>query len=1030
GRRDTDKNKVYVQVAGNPQVFEVKADKLGDLFVAPASLRDPRVARFRPADARRVEIARPDAQITLADERDESAKEDHWKLVQPTKADAEAGKVTELLDRVTELRATGPDLIDKADPKAYGLDPTVAGARMTIELSEETPGDDKARRPRTVTLRIGRRDTDKNKVYVQVAGNPRIDAVPDDFLKLFDRPALAYRGRRVIDVAANKVAAISVQRPGERYKLEQAGGTWKLAEPASAPAEAGKASTLVNDLSRLEVVEYVADAPTPEDLAKYGLSAPPLAATLTFTDPAQPPKTVQVGGPRQGKPEVYAKLADAPGVFAVRETIKTELDQPSLAYRPLQLWQLAPEAVTAVEVQRGNEKYRLSRDGGSWKLTGPFDAPASAQMALSLVNQVASPRAERYEAHAAGDAAKYGLDKPEVRVTVFSEGGPKGLTIGKPAAADVKSRFAKPADGDAVVVVPEALAKAADRPALDLIDPDLLSLNPNQIAAARGTGPEGAWELRRDNGDWKVASLNPPVAADRLVVQGLLRPWADLRAEKFAAYGPQTDWAKYGLGRSANTITVTVGGTNESHTLTIGRPIDVASGGPSAARDAHYARLDGRPGVVVLPGALARELARSPLDLVDRTLFAFDPSELTAIRRTGPAGPLELTRADEGWQLAKPTAHKADQPGLEELAERLGGLRAVRVAALDAKDLTKFGLDRPAAVVALVLKDKGGKQSEKVLQVGAAVVPLPGAEERYGRVDGHGTVVVLPAAVSKALTADAIKFRDRSVARFPDADRVFVEHGQRRVTFAKLDGAWKMTEPAAAEAESSELDDLVNAVSRLRADELVAEKPADLKAYGLDKPEARWRFLAGDREVLNVLVGKRDAATGRNYAKLANGDVVFLLSPDLSHRLLAEYRKRTLWSGLDAAGVETLVYSVGDQTLVLQKVNDAWQVPGKPDQAVNAAAVNDVVAALAGLKVERYVTDKNADLKQYGLQPPQRTIVARSRTGVTATLYLGRPEDGSKRVYARVLDPNRSDVFVLSEADSTRLVKELKAFGK
>src|SRR5262249_45352451 len=224
----------------------------------------------------------------------------------------------------------------------------------------------------------------------------------------------------------------------------------------------------------------------------------------------------------------------------------------------------------------------------------------------------------------------------------------------------------------------------------------------NQIAAARGAGPDGTWELRKDNGDWKVASLNPPVAADRLVVQGLLRPWADLRAEKFAAYGPQTDWAKYGLDRSANTITVTVGGTNESHTLTIGRPIDVASGGTSAARDAHYARLDSRPGVVVLPGALARELARSPLDLVDRTLFAFDPSELAAIRRTGQAGPLELTRAEDGWQVGvpaaagRPSGPKAGQPGLGGVGRRLGGGRAGRGGAPGAEDLSQIRAGRPA----------------------------------------------------------------------------------------------------------------------------------------------------------------------------------------------------------------------------------------------------------------------------------------------------------------------------------------------
>jgi hypothetical protein len=50
--------------------------------------------------------------------------------------------------------------------------------------------------------------------------------------------------------------------------------------------------------------------------------------------------------------------------------------------------------------------------------------------------------------------------------------------------------------------------------------------------------------------------------------------------------------------------------------------------------------------------------------------------------------------------------------------------------------------------------------------------------------------------------------------------------------------------------------------------------------------------------------------------------------------------------------------------------------------------------------------------------------------GVTATLYLAKPEPATKRVYARVLDPGRTDVFVVSEADAGRLVKEPKDFYK
>src|SRR5205823_9161243 len=166
---------------------------------------------------------------------------------------------------------------------------------------------------------------------------------------------------------------------------------------------------------------------------------------------------------------------DAPAVFALRDSVKAQIDQPSLAYRPMQLWQLGVGSVNAVEVQRGEDKYRISREGTAWKVSGPFDAPAAAATVQPLLAQLTAPRVERYEAHQADDPAKYGFDKPELRLTVYAAGeaGPKGLIVGKYVGAERTSRYAKVADGDAVVVVPEALVQAADRPALALLDRQL-----------------------------------------------------------------------------------------------------------------------------------------------------------------------------------------------------------------------------------------------------------------------------------------------------------------------------------------------------------------------------------------------------------------------------------------------------------------------------------------------------------------------------------------------------------------------------
>jgi hypothetical protein len=413
------------------------------------------------------------------------------------------------------------------------------------------------------------------------------------------------------------------------------------------------------------------------------------------------------------------------------------------------------------------------------------------------------------------------------------------------------------------------------------------------------------------------------------------------------------------------------------------------------------------------------------LDFVSRDLLSFDPAQLTAIRRHGGED-LEFAKGADGWTFVKPAGQKLDQAGMGELAEQLAHLRVTRIIALDAGDPSRFGLDAPAATVTLVIRGAEGQTSDKVIEIGRTTSARHDEPEgsRYVRLAGSQTVGILPPALGEKLTGDALRFRDRDIAHFADADRAIVDQGGRHLTFTKADGAWKLTEPLAAAADQAGLDELVDGLRRLRAYELVAERSTDLKKFGLDEPEAHWQFFSGDKPVLNLLVGKGERNTGRRFAKLADGEMIFLLDAPLAQRLLAEHRKRELWTGIDPTQVETLIYGVGDKTLVLQKVENAWQVPGKPDQPVNAAVINELVAAFASLKIERYVADKDADLKRFGLQPPARTIVLRPRTGNPQTIYLGGYEPGSKRLYGRTYDPARNDAFVISEADSARLLKE------
>src|SRR5262249_39697907 len=156
--------------------------------------------------------------------------------------------------------------------------------------------------------------------------------------------------------------------------------------------------------ARLEAVEYVADEATPEALDKtYGLAKPALSATVTFTDAKKPAQTLLVGKQRPGKQEYFAKLASAPGVFAVRKDTHDDLDGDSRAYRPLELWRVPQDEIAELRVRKGGPEYRLRREGGAWKITGPFEAPASPEAVKPLAEQASELRAERFVAHAPSD---------------------------------------------------------------------------------------------------------------------------------------------------------------------------------------------------------------------------------------------------------------------------------------------------------------------------------------------------------------------------------------------------------------------------------------------------------------------------------------------------------------------------------------------------------------------------------------------------------------------------------------------------
>jgi len=1023
------------QIVGNDLVFELRTDKLNDLFPANLEeLRDARLARWDTAEVQSVVVAlkgKPATTVTrkpgVKDADKDEDRQDRWYVGDRL---AESAKVTELLDALSKLEAKAKDEFtdnpDAAKLTAAGID-VAAGTKISITVQPRSATGDAALPPRTISYTVGNDDATKKKLALLVAGRERLNFVDDAVFKFIDRPALAYRSRKLIDTAGLTLDALAVTREGEAFALALAkkekpadADAWNFTAPIAAPADAGKVTPFAEKFTKLEVIDYLEEAPTPEDLdKKYGLAKPRFTVNLGFAGPNAAPQVLTVGVAREGKPEAYARLNNG-NVFSIAKAVPDALEAGAVALLAPQLWSIPDGKLKSVTVTRDkNPPYTLTETAGAWALAGPFSAVLPKATIDPTIIGLRVVNVAKYETLAAKNLADFGLDQPYLRIALTAEEGAapliRTLLVGKVTADG--ARFAK-LEGDktpAIFTLPAATIQLLDVAPLDRLDKNLLALDPAKIASLtlNAAKPADAVKLVRTGTDWKVDGQT--FAVDGPTIQALAFIAGKPPTTRLAAYGDQTKWADYGLDAPTTIsveLTSTPPETPVKHVIKLGK---------TEANGERYVRIDDGLAVGVLPARAAETLAKTKLDFVDRGLLKFDPIEFQGLTRITGKDVLELALAGTTWEVVKPAKLKADAAVVEDLAAILSQLRVDKVAAFAPKDAAaEFGLNDTAAVFTIKFK-AAGKDETRTLKLGKPVDAAKPDGDRYASVDPQ-VVGVLPAMVVKKLTGSPLKYRDRALAKFVDADVIQLERGDRKATFAKIDGTWKQTKPIEGEAEQADLDDLVNVLAVLKADELVAEKPADLTPFGLKAPEAKWTLLAGEKPVLTLLVGSSEATGSRVHAMLDKGELVALLDPTLSAKVRGEYRKRAVWKNADAAQADSIAISGTTGNKVYKKTPTGWIDAAKPTEVLPPATVTTLLAAFAGLKAERWVAEAKPDLALYGLVKPNRVIVV-TQAGTSFTLKIGGPEGSSngKKRYAQA--DGTDAVFLLSEADTATLGK-------
>lgn len=805
---------------------------------------------------------------------------------------------------------------------------------------------------------------------------------------------------------------------------------WRLIKPTREEADPKVVEDLLTDLAGLRASGK--DIHDDADAKKFGLDAPAAQVKITVEevdkdskkkgDDKDAPKksreiVLRLGKKADVKDRLFVRVDDWPRVNEIGGELDKQLARSELAYKPRELWKVDRDAITRITIQADAAPYHLEQSDKGWKITGPLQADTAAKEIDTLANDLAHLQAERFEAVKVKDFTPFGLDKPEFKITVAAKDGKQhAIEVGKKTTDKEPGRFARSAGGDTVFVLNEKTLAQVRKDPSDFLDKNLWTLKPTDIHKIRYE----KFALEAKQGLWQVTDAPvPKFVVDDAVLAKSIGPLLQLRAQKYAAFGGKIDFAKFGLDKPAATVTLTAtaaeGAKPAEHVVELGK---------EAPEGGRYVRVDKKDAVAVIDRDVAMALQASYLDFVDTRILRFDGDAVMSIERKMKDADLELTRREDNWLITKPGTRDADILTINDLLRRTSQLQARRIAAYPAKDLAPFGLDKPVAVITLIV-EIGGDTSKHVIKVGN--VAGKDTDERFALVDARPMVVVLPAELSRHLTAPVLYYADRNLASFSAVDRAELTSGARKVVFTRSDSGWKVTEPIAAAADDTALNEIVRSVQRLRADEIIAEKATDLKKYGFDQPLLQWRLKLGDAEQLNLIVGaaENDKPDARRYAKLGDKAAVFVLSAKLVEKLQRECRDRRPWptSAGDTVSKVT-IYGAGKK-LPLKRMGMKFAEPDEPTMKLKVSEAMTLFNVLEAMRVVRYVADAKADLKQYGLAEPASKIDIEIGKD-SRTLLLGGAEDKSKRRYATVAGSGA--VFVIDEIDALILARPIEAY--
>ena len=428
---------VYAREGGKPAVVVIGESVARDAARPVADFRDKTLVAFDRKSVSGVDLDVDGSIMTL--EAEDGGK---WRIAKPGPYRGDADLVSEMLEklagaRVLEFVGAPKSLAD------YGLDKP---SRVTIWL-----GKDKDRTSKTVL--IGKLDPAKKGVYAQRQGEEEVLLLPSAVWEKLPKTVAAARDKVVFPYAYDKVNRVEIESPSGKVTLERDGLTWKITAPEALKADGGAVNALLWRIRDLRAGGFLDE--TAAGIPRY-LAKPDVTVRI-WEEGSKDPKTLLLGlspAIRAGELTGVAAPAGTGPVVLVEAKDVRDLSKSAADLRDKSvIGSFDMKDVKRVRVTVGGKPLLLERRGDDdWRVLEPTKGSAKELKVTGLLLTLRGLKWKEIAAADGADAARFGLDKPEVEVAVLkADGGELAtLAIGR---ADDKVAYVRTKSSPAIYAV-------------------------------------------------------------------------------------------------------------------------------------------------------------------------------------------------------------------------------------------------------------------------------------------------------------------------------------------------------------------------------------------------------------------------------------------------------------------------------------------------------------------------------------------------------------------------------------------------